>query len=95
MVRVGSGGSEPIEKVVSINSDSCPKRRTGYLSLSEHGKASFQVLKWRWSVERTLAWLNFNRRLSMDFELLPETGDTWIYLCMSRLMLRRLAKTNT
>lgn len=57
--------------------------------------AGFQVLKWRWIVERTLAWINFNRRLSKDFELLPETGETWIYLSMSRLMLRRLAKVNT
>lgn len=55
----------------------------------------FQVLKWRWIVERTLAWLNFNRRLSKDFELLPETSQTWIYISMSRLMLRRLAITNT
>jgi putative transposase len=57
--------------------------------------AGFQVLRWRWIVERTLAWLNFNRRLSKDFELLPETTETWMYLSMSRLMLRRLAKTNT
>jgi transposase len=57
--------------------------------------AGFQVLSWRWIVERTLAWLNFNRRLSKDFELLPQTGETWIYISMSRLMLRRLAKTNT
>lgn len=55
--------------------------------------AGFQVLKWRWIVERTFAWLNLNRRLSKDYELLPETGETWIYLAMSRLMLRRLART--
>lgn len=53
--------------------------------------AGFQVLPWRWIVERTLAWLSFNRRLSKDYELLPSTGETWIYLSMSRLMLRRLA----
>jgi len=57
--------------------------------------AGFQVLRWPWIVERTLAWLNFNRRLSKDFELLPETSETWIYIAMSRLMLRRLAITNT
>ena len=57
--------------------------------------AGFQVLKWRWIVERTLAWLNFNRRLSKDFELLPTTSETWIYIAMSRLMLRRLAKAKS
>ncbi len=54
--------------------------------------AGFQVLHWRWIVERTLAWLNSNRRLSKDFELLPQTEEAWIFLTMSRLMLRRLAK---
>jgi len=57
--------------------------------------AGFQVLRWPWIVERTLAWLNFNRRLSKDVELLPQTAETWIYISMSRRMLRRLAKTNT
>ncbi len=57
--------------------------------------AGFQVLKWRWIVERTFAWLNLNRRLSKDYEFLPTTTETWIYLSMSRLMLRRLAKVNS
>ena len=54
--------------------------------------AGFQVLRWRWIVERTFAWLNLQRRLSKDYELLPQTSETWMYLSMSRLMLRRLAK---
>jgi transposase len=53
--------------------------------------AGFQVLPWRWIVERTFGWLNLNRRLSKDFEFRPQTGEAWIYLSMSRLMLRRLA----
>ncbi len=57
--------------------------------------AGFQVLAWRWIVERTFAWLSFNRRLSKDYDLLPQTEETWIYLAMSRLMLRRLAKPKT
>jgi putative transposase len=46
----------------------------------------------RWVVERTLAWLCRNRRLSKDYEALPETDEALIYLGMIRLMLRRLAK---
>jgi len=52
----------------------------------------FHVLSRRWVVERTFAWLLFNRRLSRDYERLCATTETWIYLAMIRLMLRRLAR---
>jgi putative transposase len=46
----------------------------------------------RWIVERTFAWLGQNRRLSKDYERLPESGEAFIYVAMSRLMVRRLAR---
>ncbi len=45
----------------------------------------------RWVVERTFAWLGRSRRLSKDYEALPETEEAWIYVAMSRLMVARLA----
>ena len=51
----------------------------------------FQVLQWRWIVERTCGWLNRSRRLSKDFEALPATTETWIRIAMLHLMVRRLA----
>lgn len=51
----------------------------------------FQVLPKRWLVERTFGWLNRSRRLSKDYEELPASEEAWVYLAMSRLMLRRLA----
>jgi len=54
----------------------------------------FQVLPRRWVVERTFGWLNNYRRLSKDYEELPNTSETLIYATMSHIMLRRLAKTN-
>jgi len=51
----------------------------------------FQVLPKRWVVERTFGWFNYWRRLSKDYEVLPETSEAFIYLGMIRLMLRRLA----
>ncbi len=39
-----------------------------------------------------LAWLSQVRRLSKDYERLPEVAEAMIYGAMSRLMLRRLAK---
>lgn len=54
----------------------------------------FQVLPRRWVVERTFAWLNNYRRLSKDYEQVPETSEAFIYVAMTHLMVRRLAKTN-
>ena len=55
------------------------------------GQKGFAVLPHRWVVERTLAWLNQNRRLSKDYEELPSTSETFVYVAMTRLMLKRLA----
>ena len=52
---------------------------------------AFTVLPRRWVVERTFAWLGRWRRLSKDYEGLAVTEEAWIWLAMSRLMLRRLA----
>ena len=55
------------------------------------GQKGFAVLPHRWVVERTLAWLNQSRRLSKDDEELPTTSETFVYVAMTRLMLKRLA----
>ena len=51
----------------------------------------FVLVKKRWVVERTFGWLMGCRRLVRDYELLPETSETFIYLAMIRIMVRRLA----
>jgi len=42
-------------------------------------------------VERTFAWLGRYRRLSKDYEELPETSESFIYAAMVNIMVRRLA----
>jgi putative transposase len=51
------------------------------------------VLPRRWVVERTFSWLGQSRRLSKDYERLCETSEALIYAVMSRLMMRRLARS--
>lgn len=52
--------------------------------------AEFDVLPKRWVVERTFGWFNLYRRLSKDYERLPEMSEAAIYAVMTRIMLRRL-----
>jgi putative transposase len=54
--------------------------------------AGFIVLPRRWVIERTIAWIMRNRRMSRDYEFLAETTEALIDVAMIRLMLRRLAK---
>lgn len=50
----------------------------------------FHLLPRRWVVERTFAWIGRNRRMSKDYEFLLTTSETWVYLSIVRLMLKRL-----
>ena len=62
-----------------------PRDRAGFQ------RAGFQILPWRWIVERTFGWLSRSRRLSKDNEAPPQTSEAWIRIAMSQLMLRCLA----
>jgi transposase len=57
--------------------------------------AGFEVIRRRWVVERTFAWISRNRRMSRDYEFLARTTEALIYVTMIRLMLRRLAQGAT
>jgi len=57
------------------------------------GQVGFQVLPQRWKVERSIAWLNRNRRSSKDYEHRTKNSESMVYLASIRLMLRRLAAT--
>lgn len=51
----------------------------------------FEVVKRRWVVERTFAWLYKARRLSKDYEHTIRSSETWLFVAMASLMVKRLA----
>ena len=52
----------------------------------------FVVLPRRWVVERTIAWIDQQRRMSKDYERSCASGEALVYAAMIRLMTRRLAR---
>jgi len=58
------------------------------------GTKGFVVLPRRWVVERTFGWLGRWRRLSKDYEHLPEVSEAMVTLAMIRLMIHRAVHPN-
>jgi len=50
----------------------------------------FKVLGLRWVVERTHAWLGYNRRLSKDYERTTTSSEAWVQIGALYLMVNRL-----
>lgn len=53
---------------------------------------TFVVLRRRWVVERTLAWITRSRRTVRDYERLTEHHAAMVYWSMTIIMTRRLAR---
>jgi transposase len=52
----------------------------------------FEVLPRRWVVERTIAWLNRNRRLAKDFEQTIASATAWLFAASVQAFIRRAAR---
>jgi putative transposase len=55
----------------------------------------FVILPKRWIVERTFGWLGRYRRHSKDYERNTASSEAMIYIAMTHVMLRRIAKRKT
>ena len=89
-------GKDWVEKALGFTTEVVrPPRRWVWVPEGQEPppRPAFTVLPRRWVVERTFSWLGQNRRMSKDYEWLPETGEAFIYVAMTRLMARRLARS--
>ena len=50
----------------------------------------WEMLPWRWVVERTLFWLNHSRRLSKDYEISLSSAVAMVKISHFHTLLKRL-----
>jgi putative transposase len=61
------------------------------ITLRSDDQKGFEVVPWRWVVERSFAWLGIYRRLSKDYEFWYKHSESMIYIASIHRLLRRLA----
>ena len=66
-----------------------PQLATEIITRRDRGQGVVALPK-RWIVERTLAWLDRNRRLAKTFENRTRYAAAFVYLASIRLMSRKL-----
>jgi len=59
------------------------------VDISTRIKSEFEVLPFRWIVERTLAWGNNSRRLSKDYEIKTEHEENMFMISHLHTLIRR------
>ena len=60
------------------------------ITLRSDDQKGFEVVSWRWVVERSLAWLGAYRRLAKDYEFFTHHSESLIYLASIHRLLKRL-----
>jgi transposase len=57
----------------------------------ENGKKGFVLEARRWVVERSFAWLNFYRRLAMDFEHTTRSAQSFLMIANIKMVLLKIS----
>ena len=66
-------------------------RRTSFLEVVKRStkRIGFAVIRRRWVVERTFAWIVKNRRFVRDYEQLTAVAETLITIAAAATLIRR------
>jgi putative transposase len=62
-----------------------------HISVVKREGKEFKVLPSRWVVERSYAWMGWNRRLSKEYERTTSSSEAWCQISMIHLLVRRLS----
>nr|WP_222845435.1 transposase [Legionella genomosp. 1] len=60
------------------------------LEIVRRPRKRFQIVKWRWIVERTFGWFNWQRPLSKDYEYYESSAEAWVKIASINVMVHRL-----
>ena len=92
----GYGTSSPVVAIYAGDKLKDAPRRSGKWTIDIVKRSDtaqgFEVLPRRWVVERTLAWLNRNKRLAKDFEQTTASAAAWLVIASVQPVLRRIAR---
>ena len=64
------------------------------VQIATKSKRTFTILPKRWIVERTLAWMNNDRRLSKDYEVNPKYSENRIRVSLLKRTFRRFCSNS-
>ena len=70
-----------------------PHCESEYESISYCHREAFKRCQGGGSWSGRSSWIGQNRRMSKDYERLPGSGEAFIYVAMSRLMVKRSARS--
>lgn len=99
LAKLSEKTTSRLERVYADNKYHChavweweknPEVKYRVVVVSRQGK-EFKLLPQRWVVERTFAWMGWNRRLSKDYERTTSSSEAWCQISMIHLMARRIA----
>ena len=51
----------------------------------------FNIMNFRWIVERAFDWINYQRRLSKDYEFYPKNSEAFVKFATIGMMVRRIS----
>ena len=69
------------------------RKKFGYVIqvvISSYKEQGFRPIQKRWIVERSFAWMDYNRRLCRNYELTCDSAEEMVKLVTIRLLLRKI-----